>query len=58
MREVTEQSQDCDGCVSVQSSGKSDGDQQGEEFGRRNLEDVEHRVLRVGKRMGRSKSDP
>ena len=58
MCKVTEQTQDRDSCVRIQSSGKSDGDQQGEEFRRRDLEDVEHLVLRLGKRKGRSKSDP
>src|SRR5580698_2670329 len=42
MSEVTQQTQDGDSCVRIQSRRESDGDQQREEFRRRDLEDVEH----------------
>jgi hypothetical protein len=42
MAEARQKSEDGDGGVKVQSGGKSDGDEKGEEFGRRDFQDVEH----------------
>jgi hypothetical protein len=44
MAEAGEQAQDGDRGVKVESGGESDGGQQREEFGGRDLEDVEHFV--------------
>jgi hypothetical protein len=46
MAEASKQSEDDDGGVEIQSGGESNGRQQGEKLGRRDVENVEHFLKR------------
>ena len=52
--EAGQQSQGCDRGVDVQAGGEGYGCQEGEEFGERDLEDVEHARLAEAKSLDSS----